>query len=119
MNSIQMVLLILAGSAVAAFGIFYGIQKWKARRQTSAHHRLPQRVDAVGRLFPVNTGSIEGGQVLARSVARKPCAVDEYEYLTFRNCPKCHSENTRTSHVIRKIGDHEFVCHACGNRFQF
>lgn len=115
MSDTSISVLIVAGIAAIIFGVVYFIKKHKEKKRKQPVKRKPQRLDSTSRSQPIRLDTSVG----TTSVARKPHAIDEYEYLTYRNCPECHSENTRASHVIYKIGNHDYVCHACGSRFKF
>lgn len=56
---------------------------------------------------------------LPRPAGRKPRLASDREYMDYRNCPDCHSENTLQNQVIYKVAPHQFVCRVCGKRFKF
>lgn len=106
MKEILVVIIVLTAIALTIFLIHRKTKK----KKTPAERRIPHRVD-------IQHPAISS--VNHSSSPRTPTMVNDSEYLSFRNCPDCHSENTVANQYIYKLGPHEFVCHRCGCRFKF
>ena len=100
---------------IVAIIIVVSIYFWRKYKKKSANSlkRTPYRVNDINGQRVVSLDSAH------RSSVRKPRKVDDFEYLKFRNCPRCHSENERNHQVIFKLSQSNYVCKNCGNRFTF
>ena len=70
-----------------------------SNRQPSRARRIPRKV--------------------APTSVRSPRRVGDREYMRFRNCPECHSENELNNQVIFQRGPHQFYCSVCNSTFNF
>ena len=100
---------------VAIIGfIIYLIVRHRRKKRIKAQ-RKPFRVDA----YSSNQPALLSRQPTVMSSGRRmPHRTDDKEYMTFRNCPDCHSENEVNKQVIYKTGSNQFLCTVCGHRFK-
>lgn len=92
--------------------------------------RVPYHIDSSSPSHPYSVSPHSSRQPFSVSShsSRQPMSItnhraisqitEDRNYLSFRNCPDCHSENTVNHHVIHKIGSNSFVCTVCGHRFK-
>lgn len=87
----------------------------KKKRQK---HRQPVRIDTATAINSTSYQSRRTPTSISTSM-RTPRRTDDLEYMTYRNCPDCHSENHPGKQVIFQLEPHSFACTVCGHRFKF
>lgn len=114
--------------AIAAIAIHLIIKHKNKKNKTTP--RVPYRIDSNSPRQSLSISSHSSRQPFSISShsSRQPMPItnhsvisqmnEDRNYLSFRNCPDCHSENAVNHHVIHKIGSNSFVCTVCGHRFK-
>ena len=101
---------------VAIIGfVIYLISRRKRKKQVNIV-RKPFRVDTYS--SNPSSSALSHQPTAIGNGRRMPHRTEDKEYMTFRNCPDCHSENEVNKQVIYKIGFNQFVCTVCGHRFK-
>ncbi len=106
----------LSISSVIGFITFLIVRHIKKKKATPK--RLPHRASTSHTNYS-SIATVSRPPTSANTVARKPRRADDREYMNYRNCPDCHSENETNRQVIFKLAPHQFVCTVCGNKFNF
>ena len=106
MKEFLVVIIVLSTIALTIFLIYRKI----TNSTGVTKKRIPQRIDLEESINSLDSRF---------SPTRIPSMVNDSEYLSFRNCPDCHSENTVANQYIFRLGPHEFVCRRCGCSFKF
>lgn len=57
--------------------------------------------------------------VLRAPASRVPHRTFANDFLKYRKCPRCHTENTLAQQYIFKTGEHSYHCTRCDHRFNF
>ena len=92
--------------------------KKREKKKKATPKRLPHRASTSHTNYS-SIATVSRSPTSANAVARKPRRADDREYMNYRNCPDCHSENEINRQVIFKLAPHQFVCTVCGNKFNF
>lgn len=106
-----LVFLLLAGLLIAVIAR-------RVKKKKQATRRLPHRTVVASVQYPT-TRAIARAPISTPTSPRQPRRADDREYMNYRNCPDCHSENALNKQVIYKLAPHQFVCTVCGHKFQF
>lgn len=105
---------------ICAFLIIRLIVRHIKKKKALRNRRMPYRVDSYSSLTTQSQPSRPVRRpVQQTATGRMPRRTDDREYMTYRNCPDCHSENRLNNQVIFKTAPHEFECRVCGKKFKF